>query len=226
MVSSSYSNMSERTDTTGRTKFTLTRPNDNVAIFDLAPNSDRPCATQLTLPPGSIWTPAPHWHESYTEYVCCVSGRLLIRLNGVEKVVTPSDGPQVVDKGVVHEFMRADVHGYPLKAGQEDEGDVVVEEWTDPADGMKHVFFRNLFSVLEDQKVFGWRFVPQVMYSLRRHDNWNVLIGSGKGGVGLFGWGLTHAVYAVGEGVARLLGLRAFYPEYVPAELRAVAATK
>ncbi|KPI43027.1 uncharacterized protein AB675_1832 [Cyphellophora attinorum] len=215
---------SGRADTTSRTVLTLERPGNNVVSFDLAPDSDRPYATRVTIPAGSPWTPAPHWHEGYTEYVACISGRLLVRLNGVDKVVTPDDGPQVIDKGVVHEFMRADLHGYPKTPGKGDGGDVVAEEWTDPADGMKHVFFRNLFSVLEDQKYFGWKFVPQVMYSLRRHDNWNVMLGSGKGGVGWFGWTVTHTVYALGEGVAKLIGLRPWYEEYIPANLREVAA--
>ena len=213
-----------RTTTTSRTTFTLDRPNNNLAHFDLSPDSDRPYATRITLPPGSLWTPSPHWHESYTEYVRCISGRLLIRLNGIERVVTPNDGPQVIDKGVVHEFMRADVHGYPLKEDQEgDEGDVVAEEWTDPSDGMKHVFFRNLFSILEDQGYWGWWFVPQVVLSLRQHDNWNVLVGSGKGGAGWLDWGLTHVMYGAVGGVGRLMGLRAHYDEYVPMELRGVA---
>jgi hypothetical protein len=47
-----------------------------------------------------------------------------------------------------HEFRRADM-GKKVGEGGE-EGDVVVEEWTDPADGFKEVFFRNVISVFSD----------------------------------------------------------------------------
>lgn len=214
-----------RTDTTSRTSFTLKRPNNNIASFILYPKTN---TTRIALPPGSVWTPSPHWHESYTEYVRCISGRLLVRLNGEDRIVTPDDGPQTVEKGVVHEFMRADVHGHRIENDAGENEDVIVEEWTDPADGMKHVFFRTVFSILEDYEkgYWGWRLAPQVLLSLGRLDNWNVLVGSGKGGVGWFGWGLTHAAYFVGGGAARLLRLRAWYREYVPEELWAVADRK
>lgn len=34
-------------------------------------------------------------------------------------------------------------------------GDLMVEEWTAPADGEKEVFFRNLFSTIQEPKYKG-----------------------------------------------------------------------
>lgn len=204
-----------RSDYTNQTAFTLHRPNDNVVIFTLDSDPSRRHATRLTLPPGSSWTPLPHWHERYTEYVRCVSGRLLVRLDGVERVVTPEDGPQTIDEFVVHEFMRADMHGYATGEGEEE--DVVVEEWTDPADGVKQVFFRNLLGVLQDDAYWGNWFGLQALLVCSRYDNYNVLWA---------GWGkvaVTHATYAVVEAVAHVAGLRPWYEEYTPVDLRPAA---
>lgn len=66
-------------------------------------------------------------HERYTEYIQVLRGRIIVVLNGRSKVITAEDGPQVVEKFVVHEWMRAD-RGSDAK----DEGEVIVEEWTDP----------------------------------------------------------------------------------------------
>jgi hypothetical protein len=212
----------QRTTYTHRSTFTLSRPNNSVVTFDLSPppNPSRPNTTRLTLPPRSTWTPSPHWHEAYTEYVQCLSGRLLVRLDGVEKVVGPEDGPQRIDRGVVHEFMRADVYGYGNKDAEGEGEDVVVEEWTDPADGVKQVFFRNLLGVLEDGEYWGGWFGVQALLICRRYDNWNVLWG------GWARWAVTHAVFGVVEGVARVAGLRAWYEEYTPRELWEVAEGK
>lgn len=63
------------------------------------------------------------------EYIRVKNGRARVVLNGKARIVTSEDGPQEVRKGVVHEFMRAD-RGAMGPDG--DEGDLVVEEWTDP----------------------------------------------------------------------------------------------
>lgn len=203
-----------RKDYTARSSFTLTRPNNSVVTFTFDFDPSRPNATRLTLPPNSSWTPDPHWHERYTEYVRCVSGRLLVRLDGVDRVVTPADGPQTIEKFVVHEFMRADAYGY---AGEGEEEDVVVEEWTEPGDGVKQVFFRNLLGVLEDREYWGRWFMVQLLLTCSRYDNYNVMVGGwGK-------WAATHCFYAVVEGVARVAGLKAWYEEYTPVRYRAAA---
>lgn len=210
-----------RTNTTARTIFTLSRPNNNNVTYTLRANPERPYRTRITLPPDSTWTPSPHWHERYTEYIRCVTGRLLLRLNGEEKVITPDDGPQVVEKGVVHEFMRADVYGYASEDGTgEGEDVVVVEEWMDPSDGVKEVFFRNLLSTLLDAEQLGSRLGWQLKLIEARYDNWPVI---------WQGWGrrwVTVCSFVVAEVMSRLMGLEAWSSEYTPVELRMIAQRK
>lgn len=207
----------QRTNYTTQKDFTLERPNNDSVTFSFDFDVARPNATRITLPAGSTWTPSPHWHERYTEYVRCVSGRLLVRLDGVEKVVTPADGPQTINKFVVHEFMRADTHGYSDGGWDKERQDVVVEEWTDPEDGVKQVFFRNLIGVLQDQEYWGGWTGVQALLICSRYDNYNVLVGGwGK-------WAVTHAAFAAIEGIARLAGLKAWYDEYTPVVLRGAA---
>jgi quercetin dioxygenase-like cupin family protein len=205
----------KRTDITKLDCFTLNRPNNSHVTFSFPQaDSPRPYSTRITLPAGSTWTPSPHWHERYTEYIQCLSGRLLLRLDGVEKVVTADDGPQVVERGVVHEFMRADMHGY---AGTGDDEDVVVEEWTNPADGAKHVFFRNLIGTLEDEAYWGWKVPLQALLICARYDNFNVVVGGWAKGI------VTKGLYRIVLGVASLVGLKEWYDEYTPESLRGVA---
>lgn len=119
-----------RSETIGRTSFTLQRPGNNVVTFELPDPADERRVTTFKLPVGSKWTPRPHWHERYTEYVKVVQGRARIMLDGKAKIVMPEDGVQTIHKFVVHEFMRADIDDGP---GAGDKDELVIEEWTDPS---------------------------------------------------------------------------------------------
>ncbi|KAK4917341.1 hypothetical protein LTR66_016949, partial [Elasticomyces elasticus] len=151
--------MSGMTDTTSKWVFSQGTPAiapdgpNKQACFHLQDDPNRPGLTRITLPPGSTYTPGPHWHEQYIEHFKVLEGRVLVRLDGYSKIVTATDPSQQVDKFVIHEFMRADMDA---TSDQKDDGDVVIEEWTDPADGTKHVMFRNLFSTLEDAEKY-WK---------------------------------------------------------------------
>ena len=78
------------------------------------------------------------------------------------------------------------------------EEDVAVEEWTDPPDGQKEIFFRNLFSVVSepayrDTWVGGWMRWWQVQVVMWEGDNFEVpgfLMGwgGGAGGGVMRGW--------------------------------------
>jgi uncharacterized cupin superfamily protein len=81
----------------------------------------------MTIPKGSTWSPGAHWHENYTEYTRVIKGRVKFTIGGVVSVKGPEDGVVTFPKYVVHDFCRADVDG---------EGDVVIEEWTDPGTSM------------------------------------------------------------------------------------------
>lgn len=143
-----------------------------------------------------------------------MSGRVTIVRDGHASTISPDSGVQIVDKYVVHEFFRAD-----RDTGERDECDAVVEEWTDPSDGVKQVFFRNLCGVLLDgAPVYGSKIGWQVLEMGRRWDNWDVMYGvSGRGA-----WLVTHAAYALVGVVSWMYGLRAWYEEYTPEDLRKV----
>ncbi|KAK5946121.1 hypothetical protein PMZ80_000261 [Knufia obscura] len=209
--------MGSKTNTASRNEFVSrddSDPNYN-AVFRFDTDPSRPGMTQITLPEKSTWTPGLHWHEQHIEYFKVVKGRVLIRLDGVLKLVTPDDGPQRVDRFVVHEFMRAD---YSKPVDEKDPGEVVTEEWTDPADGVKHVFFRNLFGILEDSKAYwkSWTYL-QAAYVAAHCDDWRQVV------PGRLSWASTHAIYAAVRGVGGVLGLKLWQEEYTPEELRSVA---
>lgn len=88
---------------------------------------------------------------------------------------------------------------------------------TQTGDGSKEVFFRNLFSTLEDKQVFGRWLRLQIMLTSAKYDNFDVIW------QGPLSWLVTRIAYAGAQLGGRLLGLRAWYPAYVPEDLRSVA---
>jgi len=209
--------MASKTYTASRNEFIRTDSSnpETIAIFKFDIDPSRPGMTQITLPERSTWTPGMHWHEQHVEYFRVVKGRVLIKLDGLTKLVTPADGPQKVERFVVHEFMRADCD---KPANDKEPGEVITEEWTDPSDGVKHVFFRNIFSTLEDAEKFwrSWTYL-QALYVAAHSDDWVQVV------PGRFAWMATHTLYFGVRGVGRLIGLRPWYQEYTPENLWSAA---
>ena len=137
----------------------ISRGAPNAVVYDLSvPNQ-----VTITLPAGSTWTSGLHWHETHTEYLRLVQGKVRVRLGDKTKVVSKSagevDAEIKIDRNVWHEWSRAD--------GAEDDGeDVVVMERTDPADGAKAIFFWNLNGViLKAQRAGKPYFLPASVFS-------------------------------------------------------------
>lgn len=209
--------MSSITDTRTQTTFHRTNPSSprEHAIFVLQDDPSRPGVTQITLPEKSTWTPGPHWHESYIEYFKVLKGRVLVKLDGVSRIVIPEDGPIKVDKFVVHEFMRTD---RDRPDDEKDDGEVITEEWTDPADGQKHIFFRNVFSILQDQERHWGRWAYlQALFTVSHYDNF-ILIAPGN-----LAYPVAHALYAGVKLVGWMAGLKPWIVEYTPNNLKEVA---
>jgi mannose-6-phosphate isomerase-like protein (cupin superfamily) len=101
----------------------------------------------IALPPTSTWSSGLHWHETHTEYLKVVQGRIKVRVGSAERIVSASAGQSEIkiDKYVWHEWQRAELGGE----------EVVVIERTEPADGEKALFFWNLNGVILD--------LPQVL---------------------------------------------------------------
>jgi len=195
------------------------------------PEADRQFADYIVtihLPPQSKWTSALHYHTSHREYLRVLRGQALVTLisgdNRSTKIYTRESGTVQIDKYVVHEWRRA------FDEGEE----VMVQEWTDPADGAKEVFFRNLNSVIPDAEMsreglakwisLGWWVELQILVIGAGMDNYPVflqLLGTGVGMrmmTAMFLWIVTQ--------LGSLLGLRTWYEEYTPARLRPGMRTK
>ncbi|KAL9051756.1 MAG: hypothetical protein Q9162_005808 [Coniocarpon cinnabarinum] len=187
----------------------LDRP--GVPVYFTFPTADRNSVTTFRIPRGSKFTPGPHWHELYDEHFKIIQGRAKVRVDGRERIVTPEDDVQIVPKFAIHELFRAEV-------GTGD--DVIVEEWTDPADGFKEVFFRNLCGVVQDAPRFGVYTPVQVFTTLRYCDNYVVLFG------GWFGRSATYFVSSLASKIAKWLRMQPVYPEYTPGRLKGVALSR
>ena len=107
--------------------------------------------------------------------------------------------------------------------------DIVAEEWTDPRDGEKKVFFRNIFSTAgETQWKESWwggvLILLQMMLVMWELDNLVVLLdlGGAEDGSGCSGAVETVVTYAFmwsAAMMARALGLKAINEEYTPRHL-------
>lgn len=184
------------------------------AIFHLVDQKDRKGTTQITLPTKSVYSPGLHWHETHTEFFRVIQGRVIIVRNGIEIEVGPDDGQVRIDKFVVHNFWRAD---RDRPDDQKDSEDVVTEEWTDPADGLKHVFFRNIFSTIDDQQYWGRWLSIQALFVASHNDEFVEVIS------GRLSHTATHALYLLVNLAGLVLDLKSWYPEYTPEDLRSVA---
>ncbi|KAL1610055.1 hypothetical protein SLS60_001720 [Paraconiothyrium brasiliense] len=149
--------------------------------------------TRAIAPQGSKFQVGAHWHEEYDEYMRVIQGRLKLRLGDKWEVYTPEDGEILIARGVVHDLCRADKDARP---GEEDEGDMIIEERSDP--------------------FFGWKLPLQQLLVLMYSDTYIETI------PGPAGWYATHGLYALLKPLARLLGLKPFYDEYTPSRLAVV----
>jgi quercetin dioxygenase-like cupin family protein len=206
-----------RTNTTRQTSFT--RPGNVTYSFDASKNPLK--ATTITLPPGSPWTSGLHWHETHTEYLQIIQGAAKVTLNGTTSTYTAEDGIIVVPCYARHEWHRADA------AHPQSTTDLIVKEWTDPIDGQKEIFFRNLNSAILDANAAGllneiW-LTLQLFMIFAVLDTYPVFWSGPKSlrlGARVVEWVVTHAVLRLALVLGGLLGLRAVWDEYTPESLR------
>ncbi|KAF1911082.1 hypothetical protein BDU57DRAFT_591161 [Ampelomyces quisqualis] len=168
--------------------------------------------TTIALPRHSQWTSGPHFHARHTESLRLVQGAIYVSLGRESQIWSAKAGGRMnatqqpeKSQGLVihvpryarHEWMRASawyarrgLHGWgPETLRPEDVDDeVVVEEWTDPSDLGKPLFFWNLNGVVAaaqdgpvplGQRVLRWGlgrwWVPfQLFVIFWDLDNWPV----------------------------------------------------
>ncbi|KAK5045411.1 hypothetical protein LTR84_009275 [Exophiala bonariae] len=186
-------------------------------------------STLITIPPGSAWEPGAHWHESYVENVRVVKGRAWVSVNGVVKEIGPGEGSVRFELRDVHTFGRAD-RGRKSEDSDHEEEDVVLEEWTEPDDGFKQVFFYNLLRIAQTATANSSLFRPSTILQLVRviaHvDNYADLLPF----LTAYWWlpfslkyALVHAVYGFGSALGWAFGYQKWLKEYTPRDLWSVA---
>ncbi|KAF2193498.1 hypothetical protein K469DRAFT_712260 [Zopfia rhizophila CBS 207.26] len=142
---------------------TILREGDSAVAYHI-PITPLTHTTTISIPKDSTWTSGLHWHTTHTEYLRLLHGSIYLRLNNEVKILSAGDAEEGgdvtvrVDKGVRHNWGRAQQHlqrvelGVPLHrmkpSPRELDEEVVVEEWTEPRDGEKALFFWNLNNLL------------------------------------------------------------------------------
>ncbi|EXJ66256.1 uncharacterized protein A1O5_10408 [Cladophialophora psammophila CBS 110553] len=213
-----------RRQTSNITVFKRTAP--EAVTYDLS-KSD---SVTITVPVASTWTSGPHWHETHAEFLQILQGRALVKLGDRSGVYGAGDGVIEVPIYTVHEWRRI--------AGDDDQGDLMVREWTIPEDGEKEGFFRMLTSFLTEPhpsslyqapsmtpkwvrtQIEHWIVVLQLFCIFHSWDNWPVLVGEDSGWVS---WAVTHLVLTFSSAIGFVLGLRGTYGAYVSDELMSKA---
>lgn len=203
---------------------------------------DRDRFVQLIFKVGVALRTGLHWHETHTgkyqahsvcawrqrlslrqEYLQVLQGHAAITIGDQTAVFGPEDGVITIPKFTVHQYGRADD---TPEGSHSREIDLVVKEWTDPADGKKELFFRNVIGTIIDREpglVGGIAVLLSMFTIFWYHDNYPVF----WAGPWLLGKSLqiavmkrvTYTVLAVAATAGRLLGCRADYDEYSPAHL-------
>ncbi|KAI8629076.1 hypothetical protein F5Y19DRAFT_433898 [Xylariaceae sp. FL1651] len=198
--------MASRTHTANQDAFT--RPPPSAVTYDLSV----PHQATIKLLPGSAWTSGPHWHNTHTEFLEVQSGRAEIMLDGaVLAAIGPADGVITVPRGIIHEWRRSQTAG-----GDEE---LIVREWTDPKDGQKEVFFRNLNGLILDAIKDGdgsWRMrtLDLELFNLFwRQDNWPVMLR--QSWPSWIQGAATRAVLMGAVVLGKILGCNGVYDEYM-----------
>ncbi|KAG9233346.1 hypothetical protein BJ875DRAFT_464430 [Amylocarpus encephaloides] len=176
----------------------------------------------ITLPPHSSWTSGLHYHATHTEYLSVLQGVASITLSGRSQDYTPGDGIIVVPRYARHEWHRASHTGE----------DLIVREWTDPEDGLKESFFRNLNSVINEPNpplpcysMFrGWWIEWQILVICNSMDNYPVFLDLAW--LGFLGRMIEDLIARVVLWALVLaggvFGLKGAYEEYAPVSMSVV----
>lgn len=107
---------------------------------------------------------------------------------------------------------------------------LLVREWTDPRDGEKEIFFRNIAGVVNEPKppliqnghwllfwIWGWWVEWQIWVIGARGDNFPAIL---EGKRPIFERLLVHLICWMAVFSGKAIGLKGRYDEYTPLELR------
>jgi hypothetical protein len=177
-----------------------------------------PYKTTISLPRYSTWTSGLHFHTTHTEYLRLLRGAIFIYLDGETQILSAKAGGSVaiygdktavnarpglqvkVNKYARHDWGRAREYlsrsrrtiCVAPRHPEDVDDEVVVEEWTEPVDLVKPLFFWNLNAVvltpldarLERRRkkaarwMLGrWWVSLQLFTIFHELDNWPVVVG-------------------------------------------------
>ncbi|KAH6999899.1 hypothetical protein EDB80DRAFT_813196 [Ilyonectria destructans] len=161
-----------------------------------------------------------HWHEDKTEYVQVLQGHALITVGDKTAVFGSEDGIVTIPRFVIHQYGRADEteEGSPSR-----NADLRIKEWTDPNDGDKAVFFRNVVSCIKDKEDGLWGgivLLVSLFVVMHAHDNYP-LFWAGPKFLGsrvqmMIRRMVTHGVLKMTAVIGYFTGLKGTYDEYTP----------
>jgi len=189
-------------------------PESSSSSYTFDPADSKSGVVLIRIPATSLYTIDLHYHMKHTEYLRVVQGSAKVTLGSFTRTYTKEDGTIRIGRFMVHGWSRATAEGEEL----------IVQEWTDPADGVKEAFFRNLFSVIFDAAnmkedfsrllPMGWWVEWQILMISSGMDEFPLLVKSlGDGAVAQLVSAILLWLVAV---VGWLVGLRTHYKEYTP----------
>jgi mannose-6-phosphate isomerase-like protein (cupin superfamily) len=203
----------------------ITRDQDKLFLppggLDFGSQEDKSGVVHIYIKAGEN-TPGTglHWHETHTEYLEVVQGYALVTIGKHTSVFSKDDGIITIPRYAIHQYMRADKTEQG-KVGKD--MDLIVREWTEPGDGDKEVFFRNMISLIMDKKDTSLGTVDMllsVMVVCWYHDDYPVF----WKGPELLGTGVqervrrvvTYSLMGCLVLIGRIIGCKPQYPEYTP----------
>jgi hypothetical protein len=217
--------------------------------------------TIIHLPQASTWSSGLHFHTQHTEYLRLVHGTISVQLGTDFKTFSAAAGGEIDDNGTLispglvvtvakkvrHDWGRADFFIARRRRAANgilgDEGwsedwsdDVVVEEWTDPSDLAKPLFFWNLNGVMTASAdaplstattrvartlLGGWWVPFQLFVIFWELDNWPVFLSLESLGIGTWleqggEFVVTFSILFIASAVGRLVGVEAVAEERTP----------
>lgn len=230
--------------------------------------------TTIALPRRSEWTSGLHFHAVHTEFLRLVQGSIFVKLDGETTVLSAKAGGQVsirtgrliksgleieIPKYMRHNWGRADHYltsrrtlpaGVRVHRPKDTDEEAVVEEWTDPSDITKLLFFWNLNGVITSPPVTlsgmqtvaktilgGWWVPFQLFIIFWDLDNWPIFLNMEhtsepflpKGiGMRLERWVdhiATYIVLSIAKALGCILDMKAVKQERTPDELWKVYKT-
>lgn len=105
-----------------------------------------------------------------------LQGQALVTVGDSTAVFGPNDGVITVPRFTLHEFGRAD---RVAEGAESCEVDLRIMEWTEPSDGAKEVFFRNMLGVIIDREtglLGNIKLLLSLFVVMQGHDNYPVFI--------------------------------------------------